>query len=244
MDELRHSWLEATSAVALRPCIELNTKTLQQIQLDLTRPRDDVSPRPFDEAAVNSRRQKVEALLIKWLQSHEDVEYMQGMHHLMAMSYRQVETDDGAMQVFNHMMGQAVQGTSQQLQSLIREENLFHADGLKLWEAVQGTSQQLQSLIREVCPETAKKLKDADTTCVSQTMFERPRGIEIYARDDMAGMAGAHVKLTFGPMLFQGSCEEAAVNSRRQKVEALLVKWLQSHEDTAYMQGMHHLRCG
>eukprot|EP00435_Cladocopium_sp_Y103_P054556 s142_g17.t1 len=65
----------------------------------------------------------------------------------MAMSYRQMETDDGAMQVFDCMMGQ---------------ENLFHADGLKLWEAVEGTSQQLQSLVREVCPETAEKLKDAD----------------------------------------------------------------------------------
>eukprot|EP00435_Cladocopium_sp_Y103_P003373 s5147_g1.t1 len=42
------------------------------------------------------------------------------------------------------------------------QENLFHADGLKLWEAVQGTSQQLQSLVGEVCAETAKKLTDAD----------------------------------------------------------------------------------
>eukprot|EP00435_Cladocopium_sp_Y103_P025446 s2694_g6.t1 len=151
MDELRHLWLEATPAVALeRPCFELSTETSKQIQLDLTRTFGPMLfQHSFDEAAVNSRREKVEALLVKWLQSHKDVAYTQGMHHLMAMCYRQVETDDGAVQVFDFIICQV-------------NENLFHADGLKLWEAVQGTSQQLQSLIREVCPVTAKKLTDAD----------------------------------------------------------------------------------
>eukprot|EP00435_Cladocopium_sp_Y103_P023207 s14_g5.t1 len=74
---------------------------------------------------------------------------MQGLHHLKAMSYREVETDNGAMQVFDYMVQQV-------------NEDLFHADGMKLCQAVQATAEQLRCLVKEVSPQVAKKLTEEE----------------------------------------------------------------------------------
>ena len=39
---------------------------------------------------------------------------------------------------------------------------MFHADRLKLFEAIQGTADQLRSMVREACPDIAVKLSEAD----------------------------------------------------------------------------------
>eukprot|EP00435_Cladocopium_sp_Y103_P025502 s2600_g6.t1 len=129
--EERRLWVEATPSVAFeRPRVELSTETLTQIDLDLARTFGPMLFRESrDEAAIMSRRRKVQELLITWLQSNEKSAYMQGMNHVMAMCYREVEDDIGALQVFDYM---------------VHQEELFHADGMKFFQAVQGTAEQLR----------------------------------------------------------------------------------------------------
>eukprot|EP00435_Cladocopium_sp_Y103_P010097 s14_g2.t1 len=87
---------------------------------------------------------------------------MQGLHHLMAMSYREVETDNGAMQVFDYMV--------QQVNVTWRNQALSDSGGWKTcsmrmalpsaWN--RSTAKQLQCLVQEVSPEVAKEFTEED----------------------------------------------------------------------------------
>lgn len=144
-------WVEATPAVSFqRGFVDLTLDVYQQIHLDMARTFGPMLfQHDWDEVMLNSRRGKVESLLIKWLQNQEEFTYMQGMNHMMAVCYRQVEDDDGALQVFDHMIRQV-------------NASVFHQDPLKLFESIHEISEQLRSKVSESCKDVASKLTEAD----------------------------------------------------------------------------------
>eukprot|EP00435_Cladocopium_sp_Y103_P009080 s5224_g2.t1 len=72
------------------------------------------------------------------------------------MSYREVETDNGALQIFDYMVQQV-------------NEDLFHADGVKLFQAVQGTAEQLRFCWQDIDEDVDHPILDAAQILLSSS---------------------------------------------------------------------------
>ena len=140
-------WLAASPPWDKAPVKELPKETMQQVLMDFERTYGKMLV--ADGASdVAERRERVSELMMLWLKSSE-LTYMQGMNHVMATCYRELEDERNALRVFDFVVQQA-------------NENLFHRDPEKLFLATQELAERLHEMIREASPSMARRLAKAD----------------------------------------------------------------------------------
>ena len=141
-------WVAASQPWDRLQVKELAEETVQQVLMDFERTYAKMLVAD-SESDVAERRQTVSDLMMTWLKSSEKLTYMQGMNHVMATCFRELEDEQNALRVFDFVVQQA-------------NENLFHRDPEKLFLATHELAETLHSMIREASPSMAKRLAKAD----------------------------------------------------------------------------------
>ena len=102
------------------------------------------------------------------------------------------------------------------------QEDMFHADSLKLFEAIQGTADQLRSMVREACPDIAVKLSEADVDF--SPMIVQNWMVDIFINvlpTDAAARVWGHIILDNVPGLPLKFSLKLLLSSRKQILKSL-----------------------